>query len=609
MTETVGKLRRELGETERTQSRMATTMQRLKGLGGIATGVVGAGMVLRKPIEDTASYDAELRKQANFAYSNSDLAGRTKGMSRIERSIRSGVTDSGSSIEDAFAGLETMQRSGLMTRDQSFKYLPNVLKNSVATGADAASVANLQASSVNFGLKDKDAEAALSVATTMAQHGRVDVPLLAREMPRGLEAAKSAGFYGQRGFSQIAALYEASAIGAKDPVDATTNTNDLLAELTSRNLTHSAKRIKVGGRKLDIMSMMRKDMAQNMTPLDTVTHVIGAMDKNDPLYRRYQNQLGQTTDAGAREKLNAQLMQIHGQHISQLFPNQQSRNAYINYDRNREVFNRLTDEGVRQFSLPEGQRSADLDSDLVRAGDQWKIHQGKNAATFAGYDAMKKPTGWVANITSEAAKLGTEFPKVAAAASLTTTSIRALGGAALSVAGVKMVVGGAILKRIFKKEGSAVEGAATGAGETAASGAAAGAGEAAASGAGAAGEVGGQIIKPLSKLAKIGVVGDIMMGLSQFYTEFLERGKDKVAENGGVVPEGMPQPVGALDVFDELRAFFKKTDTPDSDKKVSDKDSAKAAPVIPPINIYLDSQLVTERVLLRVEYESRRHGA
>lgn len=198
-THTVSKLRKELDVTERA-SRFSLGGAG-KVAGGIVAGVVGGAMALRRPINDAASYDAVLRKQANFAYSDrGDVAGRVAGMKEISEVIHRAVSTSGDSADEAFSGLETMLRSGVVNRSQAYQFLPYVLKNAVATGSDAASVANTQASAVNFGLSNKDAPVALSVLTTMAQHGRIDVPELAHHIPRGLEAGKSAGFYGTRGF-------------------------------------------------------------------------------------------------------------------------------------------------------------------------------------------------------------------------------------------------------------------------------------------------------------------------------------------------------------------------------------------------------------------------
>ncbi|ATF92415.1 phage tail tape measure protein [Cedecea neteri] len=427
MTSTVGKLRRELGETERTQSRLASGLKTgLKVAGTVGAVAVGTGLALRKPIEDRAVYDQELRNQANFTYSGLGLEGRKKGMGVIDQQIRSATDYSGASITEALTALETMQRSGVMKPGQPGKFLPNVLKNAVATGADAASVANTQASAVNFGLNDKDAIAAVSLLTTDAQHGRMSVPVLAETIPRGLEAGKSAGFFGRRGFAQIAGLFEASSIGAQNSEDAAVNVNDLLAEMTSSNLKNNAKRIKINGRGIDIQKMTRHDLALGLTPLDTITNVIGKMDENDPQYRRVKKQLAHTTDPDKRELLEAQLQRYHGEHISALFHNQQSRNAYINFDRNREFYNRLVNEGVAQFDLTENKRSASQDFNLIKQGPEWQFNHAKNAAIFASYDATNEPTTLAGKLADEFADLAKRFPTLAESVSITTTAFHSL---------------------------------------------------------------------------------------------------------------------------------------------------------------------------------------
>ncbi|QGY31290.1 tail tape measure protein [Pantoea cypripedii] len=56
------------------------------------------------------------------------------------------------------------------------------------------------------------------------------------------------------------------------------------------------------------------------------------------------------------------------------------------------------------------------------------------------------------------------------------------------------------------------------------------------------------------RLAKIGLLGDVMMAGNVLYSNVFQRGDDKIAENGNQpIPANMPKPVGLLDVFDEWR--------------------------------------------------------
>ncbi|KGT95299.1 hypothetical protein NG99_04575 [Erwinia typographi] len=445
---TVARLRRELGQADREQRTFGQNIRRsMSVIGGVGGAIAGVGLALHKPITDAASYDHTLRETANFAYNSGGIKEREAGMKRMDSSIRDAVGATGASADEAFSALRTMWRSGVMQGDSPYKYLSNVLRNAVATGADAESVANTQASTVNFGLGEKDSQAGLSVLTTMAQHGSIDVPKLAHEMPRGLESGKSAGFYGPRGFSQLAAFFEASAIGAKNPEDAATNANDFLAELTSKNLANNAGGIQLNGKKLDLRGMMRYDLAHGKTALDTVTGVISKMDKADPDYRHLTKQLSSASTDEQRAKLRAQLDQIHGQHISQLFPNQQARNAYLNFDRNRDFYNQLVGEGVSQFSLPEGERSADVDFQLIQRGPQWKTDRATHLTQVTGNEATSGAAGLWGDFMNHIADLEQKFPALGEAVSGVTTAFKAITGGTIGG-----TVGGAIGgMTIFKK--------------------------------------------------------------------------------------------------------------------------------------------------------------
>ncbi|MFB9086826.1 phage tail tape measure protein [Erwinia tracheiphila] len=364
---TVARLKRELGETERSYQRLARVG---KTVGAIDGGLIAGAMVMRKPVENQMEYDSELRKVANFAYKHDNLAGRQAGMGDIDIAIKTALREGGGDINGAFHGLEVMLRSGTMTRDQAYRALPGVMKNATATETDAASVASLQSSAFNFGLNEKDARAGLSVTTTMAQNGMVDVPLLAKEMPKALESAKSIGLHGRTGFSQVAALFEAAARGAGSPEEAAT-------------LANNFKQIKVGKRGLDIRALMRADAAKGLTPLDTVDRAIRSMDEHDPQFVDLNKQIARTAPGEARAQLEARRDQIHGQNVGRIFTNEYSRMGFLIWERNKDYYHKLVGEGNEQFDMPAGKTSADLDFDLVKNSPEFQVNKAKNEAVFS----------------------------------------------------------------------------------------------------------------------------------------------------------------------------------------------------------------------------------
>lgn len=587
---TVARLRRELGETERSYQRLARVGKTVGAIGG---GLIAGAMVMRKPIENQMEYDSELRKQANFAYSNENSkAGREAGMKTIDAAIKRAIREGGGDISGAFHAMETMQRSGTMGRDQVFAALPGVMKISSATETDPAAVASLQSSAFNFGLNEKDAHAGLSVATTMSQHGMVDMSLLAKEMPKALESAKSIGLHGRTGYSQVGALFEAAARGAGSPEEAATFTTNLLSELSAPTLANNFKQAKIGKRGIDIRALIRADAAKGLTPLDTVDRGIRAMDEHDPQFVALEKQISRTAPGEARAQLEARRDQIHGQNVGRIFTNEYSRMGFLNWERNKDYYHKLIKEGNAQFDMPEGHTSADLDYNLVEDSASFKVNKAKNEAIVASNDTaapLAKSFGDVADKTSELAK---EFPKLTTAVTGAYSAFQVFnnigGGLALAWAGKK------IWNKAKGPEPSIAEPTGALASETSTL------------------SKGGAIIgKYLKWLGPIGEAVAAYQGAQDFPLVQVQRQKDKEADaiRHGADPDTakyLSSP-GFLDAFDEIKNFFSQNNTAKPASKGSNVPYAPQGPQQPVVaNIYLDSREVTDAVLRRIDVDSRR---
>jgi hypothetical protein len=586
---TIGRLRKELGETERSYQRLARVGKTVGAIGG---GLLAGAMVMRKPITNQMEYDSELRKQANFAFSDeTSKAGREAGMKVIDSAVKRAVREGGGDISGTFHAMENMLRSGTMRREQVFSTLPEVTKIASATETDPSAVASLQASAFNFGLNEKDARAGLSVATTMSQHGMVDMALLAKEMPRALESAKSIGLHGRTGYSQVGALFEAAARGAGSPEEAATFTTNLLSELSSPTLANNFKQAKIGKRGIDIRALIRADAEKGLSPLDTVDRAIRAIDKHDPQYAALQKQIDRTAPGEAREKLEARRDQIHGQNVGRIFTNEYSRMGFLNWERNKDYYQKLIKEGNAQFDMPEGQTSADLDYGLVKDSPTFQVNKAKNEAAFSSNDTASPFSKWVGEAADKAAELAQEFPKLTTAISGAYSAIQGLGAAGGAGLGALTLAGAQKLWKRVKGGGSAIAGEAA---ETATKGA-------------------GLLSKSGSMLGKVvrAPLAEGYMAANQFYGQFLERGDDKIErlKSDGYSPSsGMPKPVGFLDAFDEIKNFFTQNNMgkqakPGAETPYDLQDSLQ--PVV--ANIYLDSREVTQEVLRKIDVDSRRN--
>lgn len=326
MQASIARLRQEMAGAERQQHSW------LKGTLSLGSGLVARAMTLHQPVTRQMDYDAHLRKLANFAYRNDNASVREAGLTVIDQHIRAGGGTPGPAME----ALEIMLRS--MPKEKAFSYLPEVMKNATATGAEPKEMALLQNAAVNFNLSERDSRIALSGATTAAQHGLVDVPLLASAVPRALEAAKSAGFHGRRGYAQTLALFEAAGSVAGEPSEAATNANDLLAELSSTNLKNNAKNLLIRGKGVDIQALMTQDAKAGLTPLDTLDRVIQLADRHDAQTKKLRAEMANTRDPEKHANLEAAIEGRHGAYVSTLLTNQQSRNAFYGYERSRAMF-------------------------------------------------------------------------------------------------------------------------------------------------------------------------------------------------------------------------------------------------------------------------------
>lgn len=443
-TDTISKLRRELGETERTQSRLATGLKTTLKIGaGAAALTTGVAAALADPVRQQMDYDSTLRRTSNFMYRNGDVKTRLQGIKTIDAAVRNANRSGGGRKEDGLVAAETMGRSGMAT-DEVFSALPEIMKIHTATGADARSLALMRNAASGYGLKGKLGNAALDAMTTASQHGQVDVPLLAKAMPVGLELARSAGFVGTKGFSDVAALYEVSAAlaGADEGV---VNTNNLMMTLSSQTISDNARTVKFHGKKVDWQAMRRKDSVQGHDALYTLHHLIQRIDDSDETIVNARKKRDQAKTATEREKWEGVINSAHGANVGRFLRDQQSLKGYLAYEKYQDQYQDISADVNKQFSLPENQRATDLDFAVMKDSNKFKSDQLANEKDFATMDMASGPANLWGVIAEKSAELAKEFPVLAEAvsgvSSVFSSVWQQLGGVGTTlatIAGVKL---------------------------------------------------------------------------------------------------------------------------------------------------------------------------
>ncbi|MGL9774534.1 MAG: hypothetical protein ACR5LG_13025 [Sodalis sp. (in: enterobacteria)] len=170
-------------------------------------------------------------------------------------------------------------------------------------------------------------------------------------------------------------------------------------------MKNNAKNLLIRGKGVDVQALMTQDAKAGLTPLDTLDRVIQLADRHDAQTKKLRAELANTRDPEKRANLEAAIEGRHGAHVSTLLTNQQSRNAFYGYERNRTMFRQLTDEVVKQFETPEGARSADLDFSLVRKGSQFRVQQAENEKLFATNDAVAPVSQVLGDVAESGARL------------------------------------------------------------------------------------------------------------------------------------------------------------------------------------------------------------
>ncbi|WP_448158656.1 hypothetical protein [Escherichia coli] len=92
-------------------------------------------------------------------------------------------------------------------------------------------------------------------------------------------------------------------------------------------------------------------------------------------------------------------------------------------------------------TLPEGQRTGDVDFKFISDTNDFKTEQAKNTLEFSQMDGVKKladASGTVADAISWA---GEKFPGLTTAVVTATTAIKAMTAAAVTFAGLKLITG------------------------------------------------------------------------------------------------------------------------------------------------------------------------
>lgn len=540
MSARVASLRREMGELSRTERMFMRGRQASMLLGGLMAGA----SVLADPVRKQMDYSESLTRMTNTAFGDKPPDERQSGMARLDHLVRENVQSSGLGKEDVLESLETLLASGMSEGDAE-KILPVVSRYASSSGTPGVDLARLAVKAkATFGIQDEELPRALNMAVAAGQAGNFELRDMAKWLGPQLAAGANAGMSGLDDFGRILSLNELSAITAGSNDEAGNNVVNLLAKLTSADAAHAAARVKINGKGIDLPGTLAQARQHNIDPIEAFSRVIDKVVSADPKYRKLQQHLS-TVKKGDTEEMSRTLESmakiLEGAGVGKILVDRQALMAMLAY-RNGSAYKGDLDRDIgAQLNLKPGEKGAgDLDFDFNSQQPWFQAQRFKNTRELSELDAMKPLADSAGRMGGWLADLGDKFPALATAVSGATTAIESMTAAALTFAGLKLLLGnktpGGIPPEVTKKPPG--WGAVTK--------------EVLSKGAG----------KIASGLLFGGELYAAWEGAKDFPLIQVQRGKDKqreYEEKYGSVPDGISNVVnspGLLDVFDEWRGWW-----------------------------------------------------
>ncbi len=244
-------------------------------------------------------------------------------------------------------------------------------------------------------------------------------------------------------FRKILTANEAAGITAGNGKEAANNTLNFLDKINSKQAADAAANIKMAnGKYIDLPGTMTMARERGIDPIEAFNRVLDAVVKNNPAYQELQKKLAASKDKKEQaEILDSMATILEGFGVGGILQDRQALLGALAYRQNPEFRKKVEAEIEKQRSLPEGQRTGDVDFKFISDTNDFKTEQAKNTLEFSQMDGVKKladASGTVADAISWA---GEKFPGLTTAVVTATTAIKAMTAAAVTFAGLKLITG------------------------------------------------------------------------------------------------------------------------------------------------------------------------
>ncbi len=420
-------LRNEMGELTKAQKAMAALP--------IAAGVGAAAYTLKSPAMAAMSFDERLANMANTAFSERDTSGRRAGMKQLESAINKAVGKGGGGTRDQAAEtLDTMIASGAMTSDDAIKMLPQIMRASSASGANANELAQIGIRSMQtFKIKPEDMPNVLNMALAAGQAGGFELKDMAKWLPQQMAAGTMSGLSGRAGFAKLAALNQAAAITAGTKDEAGNNVVNLLAKINSSDTAKDAQKMGV-----NLPAYLQSQRSKGVDSVDAFAALVDKSVSSRGDYQIAKKQLSSAkTGDDKRAALESMATIAQGAGIGKLIQDRQALMALLGMMNNRQYMQDVLGK-VKANDVSSG-GAIDKNYDLVSETSAFKLRQAEQQKDIGQKAAMDGLTPYVGKAAEAFADIAAKHPLLAGATMLATSAVTAFAAATGLAA---MVVGG-----------------------------------------------------------------------------------------------------------------------------------------------------------------------
>lgn len=443
------KMRQKVTQLTNEMGKLTAAQKAYAGVKFAAAGVAGtaaAAYTLKAPATAAMSFDERLAHMSNTAFAERDTSGRKIGMQQLEKAINKSVGKGGGGTrEQAAEALDTLIASGAVGSQDAMNMLPQLMRFSSASGADATQLAQIGIRAMQtFKVKAGDLPNLMNMALAAGQAGGFELKDMAKWLPQQMAAATMSGMSGRAGFAKLAALNQAAAITAGTKDEAGNNVVNLLAKINSSDTANDAKKLGI-----NLPKYLQEQRAKGLDSVDAFGALVDKTVAGRADYQALQKQLKSAkTDDDKKAALESMATIAQGAGIGKLIQDRQAMMALLGMMNNREYLQEVLGK-VKANDVATG-GAGDKNYDLISDTSAFKMRQAEQQKDIGQKAAMDSMTPAIGKAAEAFADLASKHPLLVGTTTLATTALGALAGAAglasVAMGGKGLPGGGAIGK-------------------------------------------------------------------------------------------------------------------------------------------------------------------